>query len=122
LVADRGNNRIQVLDLNGRFISEMMQFSRPSGIALLGDTLYVADSESNGVAPHPGWTRGIRIGSYSTGAGPLSDSRPGRSEGHEQRRGHRGRCRRQHLRRRGRAGAGVALFEGRRKAVDPGHR
>jgi sugar lactone lactonase YvrE len=67
LVADRGNNRIQVLDLNGRFISEMKQFSRPSGIALLGDTLYVADSESNGVAPHPGWTRGIRIGSYSTG-------------------------------------------------------
>ena len=27
----------------------------------------VADSESNGVAPHPGWKRGIRIGNVSDG-------------------------------------------------------
>lgn len=68
LVADRGNMRIQFLDLNGKFLAEWKQFSRPSGIALLGDTIYVADSESNGVAPHPGWLRGIRIGSFSSGA------------------------------------------------------
>src|SRR2546425_5108031 len=29
--------------------------------------IYVADSESNGVAPHPGWKRGIRIGSLKDG-------------------------------------------------------
>ena len=29
--------------------------------------IYVADSESNGVAPHPGWKRGIRIGSVKDG-------------------------------------------------------
>jgi hypothetical protein len=67
LVADRGNYRIQVMTTDGGFVSEMKQFGRPSGVVLLGDTLYVADSESNGVAPHPGWERGIRIGSYSTG-------------------------------------------------------
>ena len=27
----------------------------------------MADSESNGVAPHPGWKRGIRIGSLKDG-------------------------------------------------------
>jgi sugar lactone lactonase YvrE len=68
LVADRGNMRIQFLDLNGKFLGEWKQFSRPSAIALHGDTIYVADSESNGVAPHPGWARGVRIGSFSTGA------------------------------------------------------
>src|SRR5262249_13688275 len=31
-VADRNNNRIQVFDQNGKYISEMRQFSRPSGI------------------------------------------------------------------------------------------
>jgi sugar lactone lactonase YvrE len=67
VVADRGNNRIQVMTIDGQFIKEMTQFSRPSGVALRGDTIYVADSESNGVAPHPGWERGIRIGSYGTG-------------------------------------------------------
>ena len=29
--------------------------------------IYVADSESNGVAPHPGWLRGIRIGTVEDG-------------------------------------------------------
>jgi hypothetical protein len=30
-VADRGNNRVQILDLEGRFIAEWKQFGRPSG-------------------------------------------------------------------------------------------
>lgn len=29
--------------------------------------IYVGDSESNGVAEHPGWKRGIRIGSLKDG-------------------------------------------------------
>jgi len=66
-VADRGNMRVQILDQDGRFIAEWKQFGRPSGIYIRGDMLYVADSESNGVAPHPGWKRGIRIGSLKDG-------------------------------------------------------
>ena len=66
-VADRGNMRIQILDQDGGFIGEWKQFSRPSGIYLRDDLIYVADSESNGVAPHPGWQRGIRIGSLKDG-------------------------------------------------------
>ena len=66
-VADRGNMRIQILDQDGAFIGEWKQFSRPSGIYLRDDLIYVADSESNGVAPHPGWKRGIRVGSLKDG-------------------------------------------------------
>jgi hypothetical protein len=29
--------------------------------------IYVADSESYGVAPNPGWKRGIRVGNLSDG-------------------------------------------------------
>jgi len=66
-VADRGNMRIQILDQNGKFLSEWKQFSRPSGVYLRNELIYVADSESNGVAPHPGWKRGIRIGNLQDG-------------------------------------------------------
>ena len=66
-VADRGNHRIQILDQDGGFIAEWKQFSRPSGIAIRDGLVYVADSESNGVAPNPGWKRGIRIGKLADG-------------------------------------------------------
>lgn len=66
-VADRGNFRIQILDQEGNYLTEWKQFSRPSGIAIRDGMIYVADSESNGVAPHPGWKRGIRIGRISDG-------------------------------------------------------
>jgi len=62
VVADRGNHRIQVLTQDGRFVEEWKQYGRPSGVALRGGMVYVADSESNGVAPNPGWLRGIRVG------------------------------------------------------------
>lgn len=64
-VADRANNRIQIFDQDGKFIAEMRQFSRPSGIFIdKNDMLYVADSESGSVSRnHDGWKRGIRIGS-----------------------------------------------------------
>ena len=67
-VADRGNNRVQILDQDGKFIDQWPQFSRPSGIAIRNDILYVADSESGSVAPnHKDWKRGIRIGSTKDG-------------------------------------------------------
>jgi sugar lactone lactonase YvrE len=67
-VGDRNNNRVQVLDQDGKFIQEFRQFSRPSGIAIKGDTLYVADSESESVSRnHTGWKRGIRWGSIKDG-------------------------------------------------------
>jgi DNA-binding beta-propeller fold protein YncE len=66
-VADRGNMRIQILDQDGQYLGEWKQFSRPSGVYIRNEMIYVADSESNGVAPHPGWKRGIRIGSVKDG-------------------------------------------------------
>ena len=67
-VADRGNNRIQILDQEGRFLAEWKQFGRPSGLCITrDDTLYVADSESWG-PDEPGWKKGIRIGSAKDGS------------------------------------------------------
>jgi sugar lactone lactonase YvrE len=68
-VGDRNNNRIQIFDQDGKFIAEWKQFSRPSGIYIdKADNIYVADSESGSVGRnHPGWKRGIRIGSAKDG-------------------------------------------------------
>jgi len=66
-VADAGNNRIQIFDQEGTFLAEWKQFSRPQGLFIDGrDVLYVADSGSN-AQTHPGWIRGIRIGSAKDG-------------------------------------------------------
>ena len=66
-VADRGNNRIQIFDQQGKFLEEWKQFGRPSGVYIdQKDILYVADSESN-TARNPGFRRGIRIGSAKDG-------------------------------------------------------
>lgn len=81
-VADRSNNRIQILDKDMNFVDDWRHFSRPSGIAILkDDTLIAADSESGRVlaasklAPegenavrHPGWKQGLRIGSAKDGS------------------------------------------------------
>ncbi|HKO15370.1 MAG TPA: hypothetical protein VJU87_03970 [Gemmatimonadaceae bacterium] len=68
-VGDRGNNRIKILDQNGRLLDTWYQFSRPSGIYIdRNDSIYVADSESGSVArARTGWRRGIRIGSARKG-------------------------------------------------------
>jgi len=68
-VGDRNNNRIQIFDQNGKFIDQWTQFSRPSGIFIdKHDNIYVADSESASVAKnHPGWSRGIRVGTVKDG-------------------------------------------------------
>ena len=67
IVADRHNHRIQILDKMGNFIQEYKEFGRVSGLAIdENDTIYTADSESD-ARRHPGWLRGIRIGSLSDG-------------------------------------------------------
>ena len=69
LVGDRNNNRIQIFDLDGNYIAQMHQFSRPSGIYItMDDIIYVTDSESESVARnHNVWKRGIRWGSLKDG-------------------------------------------------------
>jgi len=67
-VGDRNNNRVQVFDQDGKFIEEFRQFSRPSGIFIKNDILYVADSESGSVSRnHYGWQRGLRWGAIKDG-------------------------------------------------------
>jgi streptogramin lyase len=73
-VGDRDNNRIQIYDQDGQYLTCWYQFSRPSGIYIdADDNLFVADSESTDAPSkgldlsHPGWQRGIRIGSAKDG-------------------------------------------------------
>ena len=76
-VADRSNNRIQVLDQDLNFLDAWKHFGRPSGVTVLNDgTLVVSDSESGASIPgpavaldgglsavrNPGFQVGIRIG------------------------------------------------------------
>ena len=66
-VSDRGNVRLQIFDQDGKFLAEWKQFSRVSGIYIdKNDTLYAIDSESNATS-HPGWKKGVRIGSAKDG-------------------------------------------------------
>jgi DNA-binding beta-propeller fold protein YncE len=89
-VGDRSNNRIQILDQNGKFIAEWKQFGRPSGMYIRDDILYVSDSESHPDRPgthgyNPGCDRGFRMGSVKdgkvTGFIPNPDGMTGGSEG-----------------------------------------
>jgi sugar lactone lactonase YvrE len=69
-VADRSNNRIQILDAQTfKTLDTMYQFSRLSGIWITpDDKIYGADSESGSVnPPHGAWKRGIRIGNVADG-------------------------------------------------------
>ena len=67
VVADRHNHRIQVLTKDGQVVVEYDDFGRTSGLAIdKNDVIYTADSEST-EAVHPGWQRGIRIGSLKDG-------------------------------------------------------
>lgn len=69
VVGDRGNNRLQIFDLEGNYIGEFKSFSRPSGIYIADDdTIYVADSESEfDNTRNPGWDAAIRVGSLLDG-------------------------------------------------------
>jgi DNA-binding beta-propeller fold protein YncE len=67
VVADRHNHRVQILTKDGRFVREYDDFGRSSGLAIdRNDTIYTADSEST-ERVHPGWQRGVRIGSLKDG-------------------------------------------------------
>ena len=69
-LADRSNNRIQILDAETyKTLDTWYQFSRLSGIFIdKNDMIYGADSESGSVnPPHGAWQRGIRIGSAKDG-------------------------------------------------------
>ena len=70
VVGDRGNNRLHVLDLDGNFIEQFKQYSRPSGIYIQDDdTIFVADSESAfDEVRNPGWTPAIRVGNLRDGS------------------------------------------------------
>ena len=70
VVGDRGNNRLQVLDLDGNIIEQFKQYSRPSGIYIQDDdTIFVADSESAfDEVRNPGWTPAIRVGNLRDGS------------------------------------------------------
>jgi DNA-binding beta-propeller fold protein YncE len=67
IVADRHNHRIQILTKQGTFVREYDDFGRTSGLAIdADDVIYTTDSESTDRV-HPGWQRGIRIGSLRDG-------------------------------------------------------
>jgi DNA-binding beta-propeller fold protein YncE len=67
IVADRHNHRIQILTKSGQFLREYDDFGRTSGLAIdQNDVIYTTDSESTEKV-HPGWQRGIRIGSLKDG-------------------------------------------------------
>lgn len=77
-VADRANSRLQIFTQDGEHIATWTQFGRPSGLFITADDiLYSADSESN-ARRHPGWKRGIRIGSVTDGfvTGFIPDPEP----------------------------------------------
>jgi DNA-binding beta-propeller fold protein YncE len=67
IVADRHNHRIQIVTKDGKFITEYDDFGRVSGLVIgMNDVIYTTDSESTEKV-HPGWLRGIRIGSLKDG-------------------------------------------------------
>ncbi len=99
-VADRGNSRLQIFDRDGTFVAEWKQFGRPSGLYIdRNDRLYVIDADSS-PANHPGWKKGIRIGSAADGS--VAAFVPGHVEGGPD----------------GAAGEGVVLVEGNLYAAE----
>ena len=85
-ISDRGNNRIQIFDQQGKHIAVWTQFGRPSAIAIdKDDRIYVVDGTSASPRPleqasptgstrsgnpgvnNPGYKSGIRIGDARTG-------------------------------------------------------
>src|SRR5258707_4222588 len=70
-VGDRGNDRIQVFTQDGKFLGQLTQFGRPSGIVIdRNDILYSTDSESRSAAGywhHPGRQPALRLGSPKDG-------------------------------------------------------
>ncbi len=76
-VGDRTNNRLQVLSPEGELLAIWAHWGRPSGIRIIGDTLYAVDSESRAAEGeygyNPGWYRGIYVGTLD---GTITDFIP----------------------------------------------
>ena len=67
-VADRGNHRLDLFDLEGNYLESRYSYGRISGLFITDeDMVYAIDSES-GPLNHINWTSGIRIG-------PLNEDR-----------------------------------------------
>jgi DNA-binding beta-propeller fold protein YncE len=60
-VADRGNHRIEIFDVDGKYLESRYMYGRISGIFIKGTTVYAIDSES-GPLNHANWRNGVRIG------------------------------------------------------------
>ena len=66
-VADRSNNRVEVLDLDGNYIDEFHHFGRPSDVFVNADgQLFTVDYDSGGDS-NPDYKRGVYIGDAMTG-------------------------------------------------------
>jgi len=67
-VADRGNHRLEIFDLDGNYLESRYSYSRVSGIFITDDDLvYAIDSES-GPFNNINWISGVRVG-------PLNEDR-----------------------------------------------
>ena len=67
-VANRGNNRLEIFDQEGKLLDELYDYGRVSGLFIDdNDILYAADSESD-VMQHNAFVRGVHIGNARTGA------------------------------------------------------
>jgi sugar lactone lactonase YvrE len=67
-VADRGNHRLEIFDLEGNYLESRYSYGRISGIFISDDnSVYAIDSESNPFN-HVNWIAGVRIG-------PLNEDR-----------------------------------------------
>ena len=61
-VADRGNHRLEIFDLDGNYLESRYSYGRISGIFITDqDMVYAIDSES-GPINHINWIAGVRIG------------------------------------------------------------
>jgi len=60
-VADRGNHRLEIFDLDGNYLESRYTYGRISGLFIKNDMVYAIDSESS-PTNHPGWRNGVRIG------------------------------------------------------------
>ncbi len=66
-VGDRENDRIQVFNLEGKYVAEFKESGAPYGLFLKGDRLFVADGRAQTINVLN--LSGKRIGEWSTGAG-----------------------------------------------------
>lgn len=67
-VADRGNHRLEIFDLEGNYLESRYSYGRVSGIFITADNqVYAIDSESSPFS-HINWMSGVRVG-------PLNEDR-----------------------------------------------